>query len=114
MKFFLSIIIFFSIPEFVISQNITGNIEGRITDAKGSSIPGVNISLSSISLQGNRGTATNNDGYFQIISLPVGEYTIKMSAVGFSRLNIENVQVQRDWRQSDLPESHPDARWDCL
>ena len=94
MKFFLSIIIFFSIPEFVISQNITGNIEGRITDAKGSSIPGVNISLSSISLQGNRGTATNNDGYFQIISLPVGEYTIKMSAVGFSRLNIENVQVQ--------------------
>ena len=85
---------FVLIPACIYSQDITGDIEGQITDDKGKSISGVNFYLLSTSLQGSRGTASNDKGYFRFISLPVGEYTVKISAVGFSVLNIENVIVQ--------------------
>ena len=90
----LNLIIFFSLSAFIIAQDITGNIEGRIIDSTGNPLSRVNISLLSSSLMGIRGTATSDNGYFQIISLPVGKYTVKISAVGFSRLNIEDVEVQ--------------------
>ena len=90
--FSVSILIFF-LSSYSISQDVTGNIEGRIVDSTGNSLMGVNVSLQSNSLQGNRGSSSNKNGYFQIISLPVGEYVVSVSAVGFGLLNIENVQV---------------------
>ena len=86
-------ILVFLLSTYSVSQDITGNIEGRIVDSTGTSMMGVNISLQSKSLQGSRGTTTNEKGYFQILSLPVGDYRISASAVGFTLLNIENIQV---------------------
>ena len=87
----LWIILFCSVLTF--SQDISGNITGRVTDNTGSAIIGANISLISPNLQGTRGTAADTEGYFRILNLPVGEYTIRISAVGFRTLNIEHVQV---------------------
>jgi hypothetical protein len=87
----LCIIILISPLSF--SQDITGNLEGRVTDTTGVALSMVNVSIIGNSLQGSRGTTTKNDGYFQVLSLPVGEYNVKISTVGFNQINIEKVQV---------------------
>jgi len=75
------------------AQDITGNIEGLITDSTGTPLPGVNISVQSENLQGTKGTATNERGYFTIFSLPIGNYKVKISMVGYRDLIIENIEI---------------------
>jgi hypothetical protein len=76
------------------AQDIDGNLEGRIIDSTGSPLLGINISLQSTSLQGFQGTATNDEGYFRILSLSTGLYKVKISGVGYRTLNIDNVRIQ--------------------
>jgi len=75
-------------------QNIKGNVEGYIIDSTGKSIEGVDVSIFGPALQGNRGGITDKAGYFRILTLPVGIYTLKISHVGYSNLLIENVFIQ--------------------
>ncbi|MCU0344154.1 MAG: TonB-dependent receptor [Ignavibacterium sp.] len=90
---FCTLILLFAFPLFSFAQDITGNVEGRVVDSTGVVLNNINVSLQSSSLQGIRGATTNEKGYFRILSLPVGEYIISVSAVGFGSLNIEKVQV---------------------
>lgn len=76
------------------AQDIAGNIEGRIIDTLGTPLSGVNISLQSENLQGIKGTATDDNGYFRIIGLPIGNYDIRISSIGFREVTIENVQIR--------------------
>lgn len=76
------------------AQDITGNIEGYIMDTVGAPLSKVNISLQSESLQGIRGTATDDKGYFSIVAMPVGNYKIRISIVGYRDVTIENVQIR--------------------
>lgn len=92
--FFASFIILFLVAPQSFSQNVAGNLEGRIIDAAGNSLADINVILWSESLQGSRGAASDPKGYFRFISLPVGRYNIKISSIGFSQLNIEDVVIQ--------------------
>ncbi len=78
----------------IIAQNITGNIEGNVVDSTNSSLSGVNISLESKDLQGILGTASDDRGYFKIMNLPVGDYKVKISSIGYQILIFQNVKVQ--------------------
>jgi len=89
-SFFLLILLFIN---FSPAQNVTGNLEGRIVDTTGTALKGVNISLQSKSLQGIRGTSTDEDGFFRFLSLPTGIYQVKISLIGHRKNNIENVQI---------------------
>ena len=89
-------IVFFILSQLspdILAQSVTGNLEGRIADSTGSSLAGVNIILQSESLQGGRGTATSQDGQFRFLSLPIGIYNVKISAVGFRPVLISKVSV---------------------
>ncbi len=78
----------------ILAQDIAGNIEGRIIDTLGTPLLGVDVLLQSENLQGIRGAATDDNGYFRIIELPIGNYNIKISSIGFREVTIENVQVR--------------------
>ena len=88
------LIIFFLLSKIILSQDVTGNLEGRVSDTTGVPLSEVNITLQSENLQGVRGTATDVKGYFRIIGLPVGSYNIKISNIGFREVTIENVQIR--------------------
>ena len=45
-------------------------------------------------MQGERGTTTNDKGYFYALNLPVGIYNVKISYVGKQTLTFENIIVQ--------------------
>ena len=59
------------------AQEVTGKIEGRIVDKNGLVIPGAVINLSSPSLQGTRASQSDEKGFFRIILLPPGFYTLE-------------------------------------
>ncbi len=71
----------------------TGKISGTITDAvSGEPIPGVNVVV-----QGTRmGSATDLDGYYNIIGIPPGSHVVIFSYVGYATQQLTNVRVTVD------------------
>ncbi|MGA8265749.1 MAG: TonB-dependent receptor, partial [Ignavibacteriaceae bacterium] len=71
----------------------TGKISGRIVDAKTKeALPFVNV----IVIGTNLGAATDVDGYYSIIGISPGTYTLKASAIGYGNVNYDNVKVSID------------------
>ncbi len=77
-----------------LSQDVNGSLQGRILDSMRVPIPGVDIIVSGSSLQGLRGTPTDNQGYFQMFSVPVGMYTIRINHIGYQGLRYDDVAVR--------------------
>jgi hypothetical protein len=93
-RYFFYFAIFIALTHYSLAQDISGNLTGRVTDTTGIALSGVNVSLQSEFLQGIRGTVTNANGYFRIFSLPVGDYTVRISIVGYRDVVIEDVQIR--------------------
>ncbi|MBN1940449.1 MAG: carboxypeptidase regulatory-like domain-containing protein, partial [Candidatus Aminicenantes bacterium] len=72
----------------------TGEIKGKVMDDTGQGLPGVEITASSPSLQGERSVLSSRDGSFQIPLLPVGRYVLRFKLQGFSTVVQENTVVR--------------------
>lgn len=70
----------------------TGKIAGRVTSTDGEPVPFVNVFI----VDKNIGSATDIDGYYNIINVRPGEYSVTASAIGFQTLTIRNVRVSID------------------
>jgi outer membrane receptor protein involved in Fe transport len=71
----------------------TGKIAGKISDAEtGEPLPGVNIILEGKSL----GASSDIDGYFFILNIPPGEYTLSAMMVGYKTELVSGVIVSSD------------------
>jgi outer membrane receptor protein involved in Fe transport len=74
----------------------TGRIEGTVLDEARSPLPGVTVTLGSVSLQGERLQTTAADGRFRFINLPPGQYRLRASLEGYSTLEQEQIAVALD------------------
>ncbi len=71
----------------------TGKIAGTVTDAStGDPLPGVNVVIEGTSI----GAVTDLDGYYDIINVSPGTYTVQASFIGFSPLSKQDVRVNID------------------
>ena len=71
----------------------TGKIAGEIKDGQtGETLVGANVLIEGTSM----GAASNLDGYFVILNVQPGKYTLVASAVGYNKKTISNVQVSID------------------
>ncbi len=71
----------------------TGKISGRVTDKQtGMGLPGVNVVIVGTS----RGAATDPDGFYQIINMPPGVYTMQVFMIGYAKVTIQDVKVNVD------------------
>jgi outer membrane receptor protein involved in Fe transport len=71
----------------------TGKIKGKIVDTEtGDPLPGVNVVIDGLPLGG----ATNLDGEYFIINIPVGEHTLVASMVGYETIRKTNAKVLID------------------
>jgi outer membrane receptor protein involved in Fe transport len=71
-------------------SGITGKISGKVLDAQsGESLIGVNIIL----LDNDIGTVTNQNGYFSIINIVPGKYSVKSSMIGYAVVTMTQVDV---------------------
>ena len=76
------------------AQETTGNLEGWVLGSNNEPLPNANISVHSPSLQGSRGTSSNEHGYFRVVALPVGRYTVEVTHVAYATLTFENVRIE--------------------
>lgn len=71
----------------------TGKISGRVTDAAtGQPLPAVNIVVVGTDI----GSASDENGYYNIINVPPGTYSLQASFIGYSRMVVEQVKVNID------------------
>ncbi|HQU73334.1 MAG TPA: TonB-dependent receptor, partial [Calditrichia bacterium] len=71
----------------------TGKIAGVITDqSTGEPLPAVNVYIDGMAL----GAASDIDGYYFILNVPPGEYTLIAQFIGYKELRVEGVKVQVD------------------
>ena len=81
----------------IAAQQTTGNLEGRILNPDGMPLPDVNIIVTSLSLQGTRGTTTNDMGYFRLLALPPGVYNLKITHIAYHNVSIDDIIVLVPW-----------------
>jgi len=71
----------------------SGKIAGVVKDTQtGETLVGANVIIEGTT----QGAATNIDGYYVILNIQPGTYTMAASAVGYNRRRIENVHVSID------------------
>ena len=70
-------------PALSSAQDATGRIFGTVYDQQGAVIPGVQITVTNIATQEARTATTNKEGTFQVLSLPIGTYTVRAEHAGF-------------------------------
>jgi hypothetical protein len=81
MKIYLIIIIQFILSIVVLAQ--TGNLTGKIYYKNGA-VPSANLLLVDLGI----GTAADYSGKYQIRNIPVGDYDLRVSAIGFETKNL--------------------------
>ncbi|MHA7829615.1 MAG: TonB-dependent receptor [Flagellimonas sp.] len=66
-------------------QAQSGNIQGTITDENGIYVPGANVYIESLV----KGAISNFDGKFTLVGIPEGNYTLKITYLGYSDVEQE-------------------------
>ena len=83
------VLLLLAMPALAFAQN-TGKLAGRVTDeSTGDGLPGATIVIEGTTF----GTATDLDGNYFIIGVPVGSYEVVGSFVGFQTTTVESVQI---------------------
>ena len=84
-----TVLVLLVMPIAALAQN-TGKLSGVITDAStGESLPGANIVLGGTLL----GSASDLDGNYFIIGVPVGTYDVTASFVGYQAQTVQQVEI---------------------
>ena len=68
------------------AQTATGRIIGTVTDAQGAAIAGAKIAITNTGTNVRWETVTNSEGFYQVLDLPVGSYTVTVEREGFSKV----------------------------
>ena len=76
-------LLFAAIPLILNAQQTLGGIVGTVTDASGSTIPAAAIIVKDVDTNLEVKTAAANNGTYEILNLPVGNYSVSFSKEGF-------------------------------
>ncbi|MGB6900055.1 MAG: carboxypeptidase regulatory-like domain-containing protein, partial [Candidatus Acidiferrum sp.] len=65
------------------AQDATGRVTGIIFDPSGATIAGANVTVTNVGTQISRETVSDTTGFYQVLALPVGSYTVSVERQGF-------------------------------
>src|SRR5688572_29151897 len=78
----------------VLAQTPTGQISGRVTDASGAVLPGVDVTFTQTDTGLVRSVVTNEGGQYVVPSLPIGPYRLEVALQGFRTFVQSNIVLQ--------------------
>ena len=73
--------------------NTVGSISGTLRDPQGAAVPHAEVTITATTTGQSRTVKTDEDGFFNAPSLPVGRYTLSTSPQGFKKLVATDVDV---------------------
>ena len=68
-----------------------GSILGDVKDSSSAMLPGANITITNLDTGVSRSAITGPEGFFQVLALPRGVYSVSVSAPAFSTLTTTTV-----------------------
>jgi hypothetical protein len=86
----------FAVATGAFAATTTGALFGVVTDADGSALPGVTVTVSSPALQGTRTVTTGAAGEYEFPLLPPGEYRVEYGLPSFETIVRTGVVVNLD------------------
>ena len=89
----LSLFLILMIMPTLVLAGINGKISGTVVDAEtGDPLAGTNVLVVGTSL----GASTDADGKYNILSVPIGTYSVKATFIGYTEITYENIKVNSD------------------
>jgi hypothetical protein len=89
--FVVALLLSLQFPAF--SQTFRGAINGTVTDPSGAVVPGAQVVATDKATGIDHSTISTSDGQFAFQDLPVGTYSVVVTAQGFPVLTVENILV---------------------
>jgi hypothetical protein len=77
------------------AQTFRGAINGTVTDPSGASVPSAQVKATEDTTGIGHESVTTSDGLFAFQDLPIGTYTITVTAAGFPILVVDKILVQQ-------------------
>lgn len=74
-------------------SSTTGNITGTVRDPQGAAVPKAEVTVTEEKTGATRTVTANEDGFYNIPSLPAGVYTVSTSPTGFKRTISPGVEL---------------------
>jgi Carboxypeptidase regulatory-like domain len=78
------------------AQTSFGQIAGNVTDASGAVVPAATVTVTNVGTQVVRTVTTDERGYYILTSLPIGDYSIQVTASGFRGENRTGISITAD------------------
>ena len=88
----LTTFIFLIVLSINLYAQTSGKLVGRVTDESGEPLIGANVILDGTTM----GAATDLEGYYSIINVRAGTYTIRFRFLGFKTRVVENIRISAD------------------
>ncbi len=89
-----SVILALFLPTAVSAQTGQGSLRGYVKDAQGGALPGVTVTATSPELLRPVVGVTNEEGYYRLLNLQPGTYTITAELAGFSGFRREGILLR--------------------
>jgi hypothetical protein len=82
-----------ALPAAALGQTFRGGISGTVTDTSGAVVPNAQVEAIEIATNTSYKTLTSSAGEFAFNNLPLGDYTVTVSATGFGTIKVTKVSV---------------------
>ena len=76
------------------AQEAKGRIVGYVTDQSGAAVVGAKVTVTNVGTQVAQSTASNQTGFFEVLSLPIGNYNVAIEMTGFREQVFEKQALQ--------------------
>jgi hypothetical protein len=75
------------------AQNITGTIQGTVTDPQGAAVPNANVSIKNVATGDTRTAVTSSQGFYAVPELQVGTYSVTIKQPNFKMFLSKDVEL---------------------
>jgi hypothetical protein len=83
----------FALPAASSGQTFRGGISGTVTDQSGAVVPGAQVKAVETATNTSYKAVSSSAGEFFFTNLPLGDYTVSVSAAGFATVKVNKVTV---------------------
>ena len=92
----LAILACLAIPPRLVAQSTTGTIQGTVSDEQEAVVPGAMVTIRNVATNAVRRAVSERNGFYRVLNLPVGEYTLTIEATGVPGAVREGMRMTRD------------------
>ena len=75
------------------AQNVTGTIEGTVTDPQGAAVPNASVTIRNVATDESRTVTTSSQGFFTATELQVGTYDVTVKQPNFKTYVSKHVEL---------------------